>query len=61
MSADNGVILKKTKLKYIVIEYQGEYETTKITFDNLAEALKYISENCNDTEYGITLRGFIDE
>ena len=59
MSADNGVILKKTKLKYIVIEYQGEYETTKITFDNLAEALKYIAENCNDTEYGITLRGFI--
>jgi hypothetical protein len=61
MSADNGVILKKTKLKYIVIEYQGEYETTKISFDKLSEALKYIAENCNDTEYGITLKGFIDE
>ena len=57
MSADNGVILKKTK-QYIVIEYQGEHEDTKISFDNLSEALKYIAENCNDTEYGITLRGF---
>lgn len=49
MSADNGVILKKIKLKYIVIEYQGEYEDIKISFDSLSKdslskALKYIAE-----------------
>lgn len=58
MSADNGVILKKTKLEYIVIEWTAEYENNRREFTNLEEAVQFIAENCNDTEYGINLVGF---
>ena len=58
MSADNGVILKKTNLKYIVIEWTAEYENNRREFDVLDDALSFISENCNNTEYGINLIGF---
>ena len=61
MSADNGVILKKTKLKYTVIEWAAEYENNRREFDDLEKAIQFIAENCNDTEYGITLNGFKSE
>lgn len=61
MSADNGVILEKTRnetLKYRVIEYNGEYENNRREFTTLEKAIQFICENCNDTEYGISLSGF---
>lgn len=61
MSADNGVILKKTNneiLKYIVISYAGEYEDNRREFTTLEKAINFIAKECNDTEYGITLQGF---
>lgn len=59
MSADNGVILQKiTSLKYVVIAWSGDYENNRREFDNLEDAITFISENCNDTEYGIQLNGF---
>ena len=61
MSADNGVILKKTKLKYKVINYTGDYENNRREFATLEKAIQFIAENCNDTEYGITLSGFVEQ
>lgn len=61
MSADNGTILRKTTTGFYEVSYfQGDSQTVKDTFADADDALDYIAENLNDTEYGITLVDFGD-
>jgi len=58
MSADNGILLKKRVNKFVVSYFSGDYMKDEKSFPSLEEAIQYINDNHNDTEYGITLQGF---